>query len=123
MTIPINLQFPDIMTQVIRMGTAQSGPTLAAQAVSEIWPVAVMLGFLLLFLFAATCVPSYFFEPTSVSPQRQNNAVAMSYYACGPLALFLPLVMTLWGLVKLLQYDRWLAYQWGIDAWFGPVAV
>ncbi len=40
-----------------------------------------------LFLFTATGTASYFFHPRSISITRQNRAVALSDYACAPLAL------------------------------------
>lgn len=40
-----------------------------------------------LFLFTATGTASYFFHPRSISMTRQNRAVALSDYACAPLAL------------------------------------
>jgi hypothetical protein len=35
----------------------------------------------------ATGVPSYFYHPKAVSILQQNRAIALSYYACGPLSL------------------------------------
>ncbi len=43
-------------------------------------------GCLWLFLFCATGVGSYFFHPRDLSVTRQNRAIALSYYACAPLA-------------------------------------
>lgn len=51
---------------------------------------------LALFLWAATGVHTYWFHPRSLDVTRQNRAVAMSYYACAPLALS-PLVFIGWG--------------------------
>jgi hypothetical protein len=45
-----------------------------------------------LFLFGMTGVASYFFHPKSLSIVRQNRALALSYYACGPLA-YMPLTI------------------------------
>jgi len=39
------------------------------------------------FLLAASGVASYFFHPRRLPVERQNRAVALSYYACAPLAL------------------------------------
>jgi hypothetical protein len=46
------------------------------------------IGWLSLYLFlrAITGVQSYFFHPRSLPVIRQNRAVALSYYACAPLA-------------------------------------
>jgi len=41
---------------------------------------------LYLFVLAITGVQSYFFHPRSLPVLRQNRAVALSYYACAPLA-------------------------------------
>ena len=68
-------------------GMIQPGPTLWDRAYAEMWPVAILLICFLLFLAAATGVPSYFLHPRTLSVQRQNTAIAMSYYTCGPLAL------------------------------------
>lgn len=43
--------------------------------------------FLFLALLAFTGLPSYFFHPRSLPIERQNRAVALSYYGCAPLAL------------------------------------
>jgi len=50
----------------------------------------VLHGSVLLFLFAITGVPSYFFHPKYLPVERQNRAVALSYYTAAPLALLLP---------------------------------
>jgi len=42
-------------------------------------------------LVALTGIPSYFFHPRYLPVQRQNRAVALSYYACAPLNMMLPL--------------------------------
>ena len=52
-----------------------------------VWPVAVLHICFLLFLAAATGVPGYFFHPRDLPLEQQNRAIAMSYYACGPLAI------------------------------------
>lgn len=38
-------------------------------------------------LLAFTGIPSYFFHPRELPVTRQNRAIALSYYACAPLAL------------------------------------
>jgi hypothetical protein len=48
----------------------------------------------LLFLIFASGVASYWFQPESLHVVRQNRAVALSYYACAPLALlFIPVAL------------------------------
>lgn len=44
-----------------------------------------------LFLFAFTGVHTYWFHPRHLSVEQQNRALALSYYACAPLAFFPPL--------------------------------
>jgi len=45
-----------------------------------------------LFLAAATGVPTYFFHPRAVPVPQQNRAIALSYYVCAPLVfLALPI--------------------------------
>ncbi len=53
----------------------------------ELGVIPVGLMSMWLFLFAATGAPSYFFHPRSLPPERQNRAIALSYYASAPLAL------------------------------------
>ncbi len=46
------------------------------------------------FLFLASGVISYWFHPSTLPVHRQNRAIALSYYACAPLAwLWLPAAM------------------------------
>lgn len=101
-------------------GTPQPGQALINRAWAEVWPVAVMHVCFVLFLFAVTGVPSYFFHPRSVAPRQQNNAVAMSYYACAPLAWMLPVFLVLGAAIRLLLLDKWLAQSRPLDWWFGP---
>jgi hypothetical protein len=60
---------------------------------------AVPLGWacLAMFFFAITGVGSYFFHPKSISVVRQNRAVALSCYACAPLA-YLPVTAILFAI-------------------------
>jgi len=48
--------------------------------VASLWHASVVL-----LLAAVTGVPSYFFHPRDIPIEQQNRAVALSYYACGPL--------------------------------------
>ena len=64
-----------------------------------------------LFLLMASGVASYFFHPKRLPVVLQNRAVALSYYACGPLAwLWVPAVFA--GLYALIETQ-----QWGVDTW------
>lgn len=59
----------------------------------------------LFFLAAATGFPSYFFHPKTIPMDRQNRAIALSYYSCGPISLaLLPTVFWLVGLH--LEFDN-----------------
>ncbi len=70
------------------------------QALWAVWPVAVLHVCLLLFLAAATGLPSYFFFPRGIPVEQQNRAIALSYYACAALAWTpLTLAILLVGLV------------------------
>jgi hypothetical protein len=51
-----------------------------------IWPVAAVGAALFLALAAVTGLPGYFFHPRGLPVERQNHAIALSYYACAPLA-------------------------------------
>lgn len=79
---------------------------------SNMWFVVLLhLGFVL-FLAAATGVPSYFFHPRDVPIVQQNRAIALSYYASGPLSLFLlPTVAAM----------TWLHV--GLDHWIGLLSI
>jgi len=66
---------------------------------------AVMVLAAWLFLLGASGVASYFFHPRALSLTRQNRAIALSYYACAPLAwLFVPAAM--------LGAHVWIASSW-----------
>ena len=86
LTTPAKPEAPNPLQQVMS-GVIQPALTLWDRAYAEMWPAAILLICFLLFLAAATGVPSYFFHPRSVSVPRQNAAIAMSCYTCGPLAL------------------------------------
>jgi len=49
---------------------------------------------LAMFLFGISGAASYWFHPRSISMVRQNRAVALSYYACAPIA-YTPLTLLL----------------------------
>ncbi|UCE58868.1 MAG: hypothetical protein JSU63_15680 [Phycisphaerales bacterium] len=92
---------PDIrepnLDQLLEMwaaGTYQPNPPLAVRAYAAVWPAGILLISFLLFLLAVTGVPSYFFHPRQVCPERQNAGIALSYYTCAPIA-FAPVVFVL----------------------------
>jgi len=57
----------------------------SSAAIGAGWPLVIFYLCWLLFLAAATGVPSYFFHLRDISIEQQNRAIALSYYACGPL--------------------------------------
>ena len=60
----------------------------------EIWPILPLFVSYILLLVVMTGVPSYFFHPKHLPIQRQNTAVAMSYYAGAPLVFsFVPTIL------------------------------
>ncbi len=64
-------------------------PDLLPRAADETgwWFVVFVCLCALLALIVLTGLPSYFFHPKYLSVERQNRAVALSYYGCAPLAL------------------------------------
>jgi hypothetical protein len=74
--------------------------TLSFAAIAIAWGLGSFL-----VLAGTTGVPSYFYHPKSVSILQQNRAIALSYYACGPLALMgIPAVVFVVGI--LLGFDH-----------------
>lgn len=69
-----------------------------------------------LFLLAATGAPSYFFHPRSIPVGQQNRAIALSYYACAPLALT-PLFAALVGIFLLLRHSATVRNGFPADAY------
>jgi len=65
-----------------------TGRVFPMQASREFWWWCVLAMCLLVYLLAITGVPSYFFHPRARAVSQQNAGVAMSYYACAPLAIF-----------------------------------
>jgi hypothetical protein len=54
-----------------------------------LWPIPSLA--LLMLIAAVSGAASYFFHPRSLSTEQQNRGIAISYYACAPLALlFVP---------------------------------
>ncbi len=64
----------------------------------------------LLTLAAWTSLPTYLFHPRKLPLAIQNRAVALSYYACGPLVL-LPLALVPIGLMCILLVLQYLAHS------------
>jgi len=55
-------------------------------AFRSVWYMAPLHAAILVSLAAITGLPSYFFHPRGLPVEEQNRAVALSYYAAGPLA-------------------------------------
>lgn len=99
------------------------GPTLLDYAYADVWPACVFNLSIIAFLFAATGAPSYFFHPRAIGSKRQNNAVAMSYYACAPVVLTPALLPFVWAAITLASPVRWVDWSWQIDHWYVAGAV
>lgn len=82
-------------------------PSLADLAYEAIWPVVVWHCCGVLFLLTSTGIPNYFFHPRSVSLQQQDNGIAMSTYACAPLALISLLALLVFGVGSTLSPSAW----------------
>ncbi len=63
-------------------------------------------------LAALTGIPSYLFHPRRAPLAVQNRAVALSYYACGPLSLLAGALLPLAFLVGRFLCERW-THGWG----------
>lgn len=92
-------------------------------AVAEGWPLVILYVCWLLFLAAATGVPSYFFHPREIPVQQQNRAIALSYYACGPLAFMaIPLLTCAAAIITSDVKNPTISMVSGILAFTLPVA-
>jgi len=86
----LHVAIPVLIGAVI--AAALLGPTPFQDEVADalcqsIWPPILLYVCFVLFLAAATGVPSYFFHPKAIPIAQQNRAIALSYYACGPLSV------------------------------------
>lgn len=77
---------------ILALGRTPDFTSSASAAVKIGWLLELLLAPVLLlamyaFLLAASGVTSYFFHPKWLPVERQNRAVALSYYACAPMAL------------------------------------
>lgn len=117
-TTPFEPEVGNPMQQMMTTGFVKSGPTVVDRMYAEVWPVVILHICLILFLLTATGVPSYFFHPRSVAAKQQDNAVAMSIYACAPLAFYPVLVLVICILARVVSLDRWgLAYLLAPRSW------
>src|SRR5438874_3577783 len=90
--------FPIMITYAMVIGSA-----------AAVWPVAIVALGMLAWLAASTGATSYFCHPRRLNVARQNNAVAISYYACAALAFIAPASLLLAGAI-------WLAIKFDSDA-------
>ena len=119
-TTPFEPEVGSPIQQMMTTGSVKPGPTVADRAYAEVWLVVILLLCFILFLLTATGVPNYFFQPRSVAAQQQDNAVAMSIYACAPLAFYPLLVLFISMLAPVVSLDRWgLAYLLAPGSWAG----
>jgi hypothetical protein len=73
-----------------------------------------------LFILMASGAASYFFHPRALPIVLQNRAVALSYYACAPLAwTFIPAAILLGAL---LPYEKIGGFEHNIVAWCAVMA-
>jgi len=84
---PETVASPDAANELRRALYDGEVPAFIERAYAEAWPVVILHVCFVLLLAAATGVPSYFFQPRGVSVERQNRALALSYYGSAPLAL------------------------------------
>jgi hypothetical protein len=102
--------------------------TLANWAYNNTWPVIVGHLCLILFLAAASGLPSYFFHPKHSTPEHENRAIALSYYTVAPFA-FLPFCYVLgffiyWADTLLGGVSwNWLPAAWTLGLLAGVMAV
>ncbi len=77
-------------------GFVMSPPPWYVLAYQEAWPIVLSSAGVLLYLIAATGVPSYFFHPRDFPVHVQDRAVAASYYAPAALAwTFIPAALVI----------------------------
>jgi hypothetical protein len=70
----------------VKYGIGGLGSLVLDEAARMVWPaIAIHVG-VILFLAAATGLPSYFFHPRRMDVVRQNRAIALSYYGSAALA-------------------------------------
>ena len=100
------------VTVVQNVLTYEVGDVLSLGFALEVLVAAVLFASLLLWLTFLCRAGSYFFHPSDRPVVRQNRAVALSYYACAPLAL-MPLV------VPFVWYAYW---STNVTRTFGPTA-
>lgn len=83
------------------------GAGLLGEAVEETgwWFVCFVGVCIVLALAAFTGTPSYFFHPRWLPVERQNRAVALSYYGCGGLGYALPLALVIVGVLVAIGSD------------------
>jgi hypothetical protein len=84
----------------LRAGTPLDG--LFTFKTFDAWTVVGVHLAIVLSAVVATGVPSYFFHPRTLPIEQQNRGVALSYYACAPLAWIPALFILDWLLLPIL---------------------
>jgi hypothetical protein len=87
------------------LGWRSIADAMTLKVLAPIWVGPTILLGLLLFVIAATGLPSYFCRVRNQNETMHNRAIALSYYATGPLAM-LPVAMLAWVAVTLAQW-KW----------------
>lgn len=75
-----------------------------------------VLALLVPYFFLWTGVHTYWFHPRHLSIEQQNRAVALSYYACGPLAFFPVFFWVAYGVICVLEEFSGLVHSEAIHA-------
>jgi len=106
--LTICLAYLPLVGGAVQIYYTESQPNSIHRAIQSLFipnyqplPIGVFYLFgLLLFILFATGMPSYFCHPSSITVTRQNRAIALSYFACAPLAL-MPFIIALLLLAQL----------------------
>lgn len=88
MLVYVPLLIASLVLWIVDSCTAPNGvfgSEFTHDVITSGWPVVFLNVCLLLFLAGVTGMPSYFFHPRELPLRQQNRAVALSYYAGGPL--------------------------------------
>ncbi len=67
---------------------------------------------LYVFLLLGTGLHTYWLHPRRLDVERQNRAIALGYYACGPLLLALPMLWTLTAAFVIRMFALELEREW-----------
>ena len=90
--VTVALAYLPVLACEIVLGIQRMESPTDNEIISFLWSdvrmiLALHVGFLL-FLAAATGVPSYFFQPNAIPMALQNRTIALSYYTSAPICFF-----------------------------------